>query len=114
YVDFSPIDDPGLVGATVAAAGGVTIKPGDDPVDAITDTLASRHLLLVLDTCEHVVGAVAQLVSEVLGAAAGVRVLATSRRALGIPGELAWPVPTLDVPPPGATTADEINSHADR
>ena len=112
YVDFSPIDDPGLVAATVAAAAGVTIKPGDDPVDAITDTLASRDLLLVLDTCEHVVGAVAQLVSATLAAAAGVRVLATSRRALGIPGEFAWPVPPLDVPPPDATTAEQITSHA--
>ena len=112
YVDFSPIDDPGLVAATVAAAAGVTIKPGDEPVDAITDTLASRDLLLVLDTCEHVVAAVAQLVSAILGAAAGVRVLATSRRALGIPGEFAWPVPPLDVPPPDATTAEEITSHA--
>ena len=69
-------------------------------------------MLLVLDTCEHVVAAVAQLVSAILGAAAGVRVLATSRRALGIPGEFAWPVPPLDVPPPDAATAEEITSHA--
>ena len=56
YVDFSPIDDPALVAPTVAAAAGVTIAPGDDPVAAIAETLASREVLVVLDTCEHVVG----------------------------------------------------------
>jgi DNA-binding SARP family transcriptional activator len=70
YVDFSPIDDPGLVAPTVAAAAGVTIAPGDDPVTAIADTLASRELLVVLDTCEHVVTAAAQLASTVLHTAA--------------------------------------------
>ena len=66
YVDFSPIDDPGLVAPTVAAAAGVTITPGDDPVTSIAETLASRDVLLVLDTCEHVVAAVARLASAVL------------------------------------------------
>ena len=45
YVDFSPIDDPALVAPTVAAAAGVTIAPGDDPVAAIAETLASREVL---------------------------------------------------------------------
>ena len=112
YVDLSPIDDPALVAATVASAAGVTITPEEDPVTAVAETLTARDLLLVLDTCEHVVTAVARLASAALGAAAGVRVLATSRRALGVPGELAWPVPPLDLPPPDAATAPEITSHA--
>jgi predicted ATPase len=112
YVDFSPIDDPGLVAPTVATAAGVTITPGDDPVAAIADTLASRDLLVVLDTCEHVVAAAAQLASAVLHTAPGVRVLATSRRPLGVSGECAWPVPPLDLPPPDAARADEITAHA--
>ena len=61
YVDFSPIEDPGLVAPTVAAAAGVTIAPGEDAVTSIVETLASRDVLLVLDTCEHVVAAVAQI-----------------------------------------------------
>ena len=112
YVDFSPIDDPALVAPTVAAAAGVTIAPGDDPVAAIAEALASREVLVVLDTCEHVVGAAAQLASAALRTAPGVRVLATSRRPLGVSGEFAWPVPPLDLPPPDAVGADDITSHA--
>ena len=112
YVDFSPIDDPTLVAPTVAAAAGVTVTPGDDPVTSIAETLASRVVLLVLDTCEHVVAPVAQLAAAVLGAAPDVQLLATSRRALNVSGEFAWPVPPLDLPPPDAATAAEITAHA--
>lgn len=112
YVDFSPIDDPGLVAPTVAAAAGVTVTPGDDPVTSIADALASRAVVLVLDTCEHVVAPVAQLASAVLRAAPEVQLLATSRRALSVSGELAWPVPPLDLPPSDAATAAEITAHA--
>ena len=52
YVDFSPIDDPALVAPTVAAAAGVTITAGDDPVATIAEGLAYREVLVVLDTCE--------------------------------------------------------------
>jgi predicted ATPase/DNA-binding SARP family transcriptional activator len=60
--------------------------------------LADRHVLLVLDNCEHVVGPVATLARALLEAAPGLRILATSREPLGVPGELVWPVPPLDVP----------------
>ena len=112
YVDFSPIDDPALVAPTCAAATAVTLTPGDDAVRSIADTLASRHGLLLLDTCEHVLSAAAELASTVLRAAPNVRVLATSRRALGLSGEFAWPVPPLALPPPDAVGAGEITSHA--
>jgi predicted ATPase/DNA-binding SARP family transcriptional activator len=112
YVDLGPIDDPALVAPTVAAAAGVTVTPGDDPVQAIAETVASRPALLVLDTCEHLVSSVAQLASAVLRSAPDVHVLATSRRMLGLSGEFAWPVPPLDLPPPDATSAAEITSHA--
>jgi predicted ATPase/DNA-binding SARP family transcriptional activator len=112
YVDLSPIDDPALVAPTVAAAAGVTVTPGDDPVRAIAETVASQQGLLVLDTCEHVVTSVAQLASAVLRSAPDVHVLATSRRALGLSGEFAWPVPPLDLPPPDAISAAEITSRA--
>ena len=112
YVDLSPIDDPAFVAPTVAAAAGVTVTPGDDPVRAIAETVGSEEALLVLDTCEHVIISVAQLASAVLHAAPDVHVLATSRRPLGLSGEFAWPVPPLDLPPPDATSAAEITSHA--
>ena len=113
YVDFSPLDNPTLVAPTVAAAAGVTVAPGEDPIAAIGETLSSQpgELLLVLDTCEHVVAAVARLASAVLQSAANVKVLAISQRALGISGEFAWPVPPLGLPPEDAVSAADIASH---
>ncbi|HEY5876663.1 MAG TPA: BTAD domain-containing putative transcriptional regulator, partial [Ilumatobacteraceae bacterium] len=112
YVDFSPIDDPALVGAICAAATGVALTPGDDAAQAVADTLAGQRGVLVLDTCEHVLTAAGQLAATVLRTAPGIRVLATSRRALGLTGEFAWPVPPLTLPPAHAVSAEEISSHA--
>ena len=112
YVDFSPIDDPAFVGATCAAATGVALTPGDDAAQAVADTLAGQRGVLVLDTCEHVLTAAGQLAATVLRTAPGIRVLATSRRALGLTGEFAWPVPPLALPPADAVSAEEITSHA--
>ena len=79
---------------------------------AVADTLATQQGLLVLDTCEHVLAAAGQLATTVLRTAPNVRILATSRRALGLTGELAWPVPPLALPPVEAASASEITSHA--
>ena len=112
YVDLGPIDDPSLVAPTVASALGVSLTPGEDAAQAAADALTNETSLIVIDTCEHVVGAVAQLVTTILQAAPGVVVLATSRRALAVKGEIAWPVPPLALPPPGAVTTAEITAHA--
>jgi predicted ATPase/DNA-binding SARP family transcriptional activator len=112
YVDLSPIDDPSLVGATCAAATGVTLSPGDDPAAVIANTLSVQRGLVVLDTCEHVLTAAAQLASTLLRSCPDVRVLATSRRALGLSGEFAWPIPPLELPPPDAAAANDITSRA--
>jgi predicted ATPase/DNA-binding SARP family transcriptional activator len=112
YVDLSPIEHPSLAAPAVAAAAGVTVAPGDDPVEAVASTLAAQQGLLVLDTCEHVVASVARLASAVLHAGPGMRVLATSRRTLAMSGEFAWPVPPLALPDPDATSVDEIMSSA--
>jgi predicted ATPase len=112
YIEFSPIEDPALVAPTVAAAIGVTVAPGDDPVALISTTLASQEMLVVFDTCEHVVSGVAPLASAILHAGPGIRVLATSRRPLGLSGEFAWPVPPLDLPPPDAASVAEITPYA--
>ncbi|GLW09532.1 hypothetical protein Misp01_46610 [Microtetraspora sp. NBRC 13810] len=72
------------------------------PADRLARALAARRLLLVLDNCEHVVDQVAELAAGLLGAAPGLRVLATSREPLGVPGEVVWSVPPLEVPARGA------------
>ncbi|WP_020393354.1 BTAD domain-containing putative transcriptional regulator [Kribbella catacumbae] len=72
----------------------------------LVSALSSLELLLVLDNCEHVVEAAAALADELLAAAPGLRVLATSREPLGLTGEAVWSVPPLDVPPVAAALPD--------
>ena len=96
--ELAGVADPGLVGEQVMGALGVR-QAGDVPVlEALIYRLRSAELLLVLDNCEHLLDACAQLAGALLRAAAGLRVLATSREPLGIPGEVTCPVRPLDLP----------------
>ena len=97
--ELAGVADPGLVGAQVMGALGVR-QAGDVPVlEALIWRLRSAELLLVLDNCEHLLDACAQLAGALLRAAPGLRVLATSREPLGLPGEVVCPVRPLDLPP---------------
>ncbi|WP_158849592.1 ATP-binding protein [Saccharothrix deserti] len=106
-VELGELQDPELVAHTVADTLGLreqpTLGPGEQPglppVARLTEYLADRQVLLVLDNCGHVVDAVAKLVDALLRSCPGLRVLATSRERLGIGGEVALPVPPLSVPP---------------
>jgi len=100
--DLAGIARPDLVAVQVMAALGVR-QSGDVPVlEALRFRLRGADLLLVLDNCEHMLEACAELAAELLRAAPQLRVLTTSRETLGIPGEVAFPVPPLKVPPEGA------------
>jgi predicted ATPase/DNA-binding SARP family transcriptional activator len=90
--------DPTLPAQTVATALGLPLQGERSPLDALVRHLASRRVLLVLDTCEHLVEACAALAVALLQAAPDLRILATSQAALGILGELAWRVPSLSLP----------------
>lgn len=109
-VDLASVASDDRVAAAVAAALGVPSTPDDDTVTALTSALAIERGLLLLDTCERVLVGAAEVASRVLRHCPGMRVLATSRRPLGITGEIAWPVPPLALPPPGATSREEIAS----
>lgn len=98
-VELAALADPTLVAQAVAAAIGAREIPGSTVTDSLVDYLRTKSLLLILDNCEHVVGAAAQLVDALLRRCPGVRVLSTSREALGGAGETAWRVPSLAVPP---------------
>ncbi|MBB5135085.1 putative ATPase/DNA-binding SARP family transcriptional activator [Thermocatellispora tengchongensis] len=88
--------------------------PAQDVTERLVAALADREALLVLDNCEHVVDAAARLADRLLGACPGLRVLATSREALGITGESLCPVPPLPLPAPGAGPAEAAGSPAVR
>jgi len=90
-----------LVAQAVAGTLGLQDRVGYSPAASLAEYLAERRLLLVLDNCEHLVGAVAKLADQLLRAAPDLRVLATSREALNIDGETVLPVPPLAVPEPG-------------
>ncbi|MCC6626146.1 MAG: AAA family ATPase [Chloroflexi bacterium] len=94
-VDLAPLSDPALVAQAVADALGLRLAPDREPVAQVAAALRGQSLLLVLDNGEHVAAAVAALAATLLAAAPGLRVLATSRVALGVPGELVWRVPSL-------------------
>src|SRR4029079_7411540 len=96
-VELAPVSDPAAVPEVFATALGVAVKPGLSLPESIARALSGRKLLVVLDNCEHVLDAVAEVVETVLTRASTASFLATSREGLRLPAEQAWPVPTLPV-----------------
>jgi predicted ATPase/DNA-binding SARP family transcriptional activator len=126
FVPLAPVRDALDVPQAVLAALGLqeAAWPADPAeaarlaalpaLDRLADALMARRLLLVLDNCEHVVAAAAQLASQVLAAAPGVRILITSREPLGVTGETLCAVPSLDLPPADADATEAARSPAVR
>jgi predicted ATPase/DNA-binding CsgD family transcriptional regulator len=100
-VDLAELDDPGLVGATVAEAVGIRDEDGSLTAEDLSRRLAGERALIVLDGCEHAIEGCVALAENLLAGAPGVTMLATSRQPLDVPGEHVLPVPPLAVPPPG-------------
>jgi predicted ATPase/DNA-binding XRE family transcriptional regulator len=98
FVDLAPVSDAELVAATVAEAIGVRKQPAVPLEKLLATWLGSRELLLVLDNCEHVLQACARLAEVLLQACPGLRILATSRERLAVPGEMSLRVPSLALP----------------
>lgn len=109
FVDLAPVE-AGLVGDTLARALGVVPQPGWPLVDLLREVVGPTACLLVVDNCEHVIGRVAELVADLLAVGRRLRVLATSREPLRVPGEVSYPVPPLAVPPADvAPRADAVH-----
>jgi len=89
----------------VAATIGVREEPGVPLAQTLAEALRSRHMLLILDTCEHQVGDCATLVQVLLARCPWLRIVATSREPLRVRGETVWRVPPLELPPEGADGA---------
>ncbi|MER7829801.1 LuxR C-terminal-related transcriptional regulator [Streptomyces sp. NPDC095602] len=95
-VELSALRDPDALPATLAAVLGLPERPGAPPLDAVVDGLREKRLLVVLDTCEHLIDACGTLSDVLLREAEGVAVLATSRQPLDVPGERCVPVGPLE------------------
>jgi predicted ATPase/DNA-binding CsgD family transcriptional regulator len=111
-VELAPLSEQDLVPKAVAEALEVPERPAEPLGNTLADVLQSRKLLLVLDNCEHLLEATARLVDSLLDSCPRLRILATSREALGVEGEMRWPVPPLSVPEPqGIPSSEELEAY---
>ncbi|HSG44892.1 MAG TPA: adenylate/guanylate cyclase domain-containing protein [Anaerolineales bacterium] len=106
-VEFAPITDPSLVTQTIATTFDIGEVPNVPLKILLHEFLREKHLLLILDNCEHLVEASAQVADELLHVAPNVKVIASSREALGINGETVYRVPSLSLP-----NQDEVTKEA--
>jgi len=97
FFELAAVTDPAAVPDAVAAVLGITQQPGKTVSESVAAALEGRLRLLVLDNCEHVLDAAADLIEAILTHSATVRVVATSREGLGVAQEQVWPVPSLDI-----------------
>ncbi len=108
FVDLAPVSELGQVPAAVASATGVLEQPGRPLVKVIAEALGGQDVLIVMDNCEHVIGAAAELAEVLNRACPRVRVLATSREPLGIGGEHVYRLAPLSLPAAHATSLEDL------
>jgi predicted ATPase/DNA-binding SARP family transcriptional activator/DNA-binding CsgD family transcriptional regulator len=97
-VELAVLPDPELVPQAVGAVLGVRERPDGSPTGMLVDALRTKETLLIVDNCEHLIDHVARMVDTLLRSCPLLRILTTSREALGVAGEVKWPVPPLSLP----------------
>ncbi|HEX5809175.1 MAG TPA: BTAD domain-containing putative transcriptional regulator, partial [Anaerolineales bacterium] len=110
FVELASLSDPERVSQTVFTTLGLIEQPGRPPVEILIDFLRSKKALLILDNCEHLIQSCAQVAQNLLSSCPDLHILATSREALGIPGETLYIVPTLSTPDPLHTTLETLSA----
>jgi predicted ATPase/class 3 adenylate cyclase len=105
-VELAPISDPSLIMQTIASAFEIGELPGVPLKDLVHDYLREKQLLLLLDNCEHLVEASASLADELLHIAPAIKIIASSREALSIYGEVVYRVPSLSLPEQAVASRD--------
>ncbi len=99
FVELAPLAGGELFAGTVARVLGITLPSTGDPTEQLVRGLGSKHVLLVLDNCEHLVETIARSVAAIVRGCPDVTILASSRQPLGIGGETVYRVPSLALPP---------------
>ena len=111
-VELASVADPASVPAAIATALGITPQ-GDVPlIDTVAESMAARQLVLVIDNCEHVLGAASAAVAAMLARSRSIKVLATTRESLTVDGETLFAVPPLALD--GGATSDAVSLYVDR
>jgi predicted ATPase/DNA-binding NarL/FixJ family response regulator len=112
WVELAAVEDAELLAAGVGRALGLRERPDQLPLDVLGEHLRDLRTLVVLDNCEHMLSSCASLVDTLLRSCPRLVVLATSREALRVPGELTYRVPSLELPPTGGSAAQIASSDA--
>ena len=111
FVDLASLSNPDLVLSTVASTLGLKLS-GEMTAESVARDVGARHLLLVLDNCEHVIDTAANLAERFVRMCPHTTILVTSREVLRIDGEAVYRVPPLDVPALGQRTPDHVLGHS--
>jgi len=98
FIELAPLTDPDLIPQTILSTIGIQEQPGKTPLEVLKEYLHEKQALIVLDNCEHLISASAQVTNALLNAAPNLKVLTSSREALGVKGEASYPVPSLSLP----------------
>lgn len=112
FVDLASLTEPDLLPQTVLQVLNLSADDSQPPMETLANALASRSLLLALDNCEHLMDACAALTHSLLMRCSGLRILATSRQALGVTGEQTYPLASLALPPDEETVLAEKDPFA--
>jgi predicted ATPase/class 3 adenylate cyclase len=107
-VELAPLTDPTLIPQTIVSVFSLREAPNTSLVDILTTYLRAKQLLLILDNCEHLIAACAKLSTDLLHVCPQIRILASSREALGISGETVYRVPSLSLPSPALAAREAI------
>jgi non-specific serine/threonine protein kinase len=107
-VELAPLTDPSLVPQTIMSVFGLRDQSNMSPMDTLTTFLRARQLAVILDNCEHLIVACAQWSADLLQACPHLKIIASSREALGITGETVYRVPSLTLPNPAQVTREAL------
>jgi non-specific serine/threonine protein kinase len=113
FIDLSPISDPNFVSKAISDVLSIKEEPDKPIVDTLIESIKEKSLLILLDNCEHLIQECAEIVHKLLNTVKGIRILATSREALNIEGEVVWRIPLMAFPPGSDSIKDikEINQY---
>ena len=98
FVELAPLSDPEMIPQAILSTIGLNEQAGKSAIELLKEYLRERKSLIVLDNCEHLIDASARMADTLLNAAPELKILASSREALGVRGELSYPVPSLSSP----------------
>ena len=113
FLDLAPLSDPLRVAEALVATLGVQEEGGRTLTDTLADHLRDKRTLILLDNCEQMLGAAAEVAATLLQGCAQVRMVATSREAMAIPGEMTYQVPSLPLPEPGGLAGVDAIGRSD-